>query len=94
MQTYALPQRDFDSLIEALGERKKAELFVQAIQTALDAVDEKTARAIAEKKGTYRFSREAFDLLVDAFADRRKAEVLVGVLEACVNSRRAETEPQ
>jgi hypothetical protein len=33
-------------------------------------------------------------LLVDAFADRRKAEVLVGVLEACVNSRRAETEPQ
>ena len=94
MGTYILPQENFDLLAGALGGRQKAELFVRAMETALDAVDEKTARAIAEKKGTYRFSREAFDLLVDAFGDRRKTEVIVGVLEACVNSRRAETAPQ
>ncbi len=50
MATYTLPREAFELLVEALGEKKKAEIFAKAMESAIDAIDEKAKEAIVEKK--------------------------------------------
>lgn len=50
MPTYTLPREVFELLVEALGEKQKAEIFAKAMESAIDAIDEKAKEAIVEKK--------------------------------------------
>ncbi len=49
MQTYTLPRETFDLLVETFGDKKKAEIFARTMESALDAIDNKAAKEIAEK---------------------------------------------
>lgn len=50
MASYTLPRETFDLLLEALGEKQKAEAFAKAIESAICAIDEKAKEAIIDKK--------------------------------------------
>jgi len=50
MQTYTMPREVFDLLVEALGERKKAEIFATAMESQIDFINDKADEQIAEKK--------------------------------------------
>jgi len=50
MATYTLPREAFGLLEEAFGDRKKAEIFAKAMETAISAIDDKAKEAIVDKK--------------------------------------------
>jgi len=50
MQTYTMPREAFDLLVEALGEKQKAEIFATAMESQLDFIREQADEEIAEKK--------------------------------------------
>ena len=51
MSTYSLPRDAYELLVEALGEKQKAEIFAQALERSIQAIDERAEAAIVEKKG-------------------------------------------
>ena len=51
MSTYSLPRDAYELLVEALGEKQKAEIFAQALERSIQAIDERADAAIVEKKG-------------------------------------------
>ena len=48
--TYTLPRNIFDMLLEALGDRQKTEVFARAIESSIQAIDDKAVESITEKK--------------------------------------------
>jgi hypothetical protein len=50
METYTLPREAFDLLLEAFGDKKKAEIFAKAMESAIEAINNKAAKEIVEKK--------------------------------------------
>ena len=50
MTTYALPRDAFELLVEALGEKQKADIFAQAMERSIQAIDKRADEAIVEKK--------------------------------------------
>jgi len=50
MATYTLPREAFGLLEEAFGDRKKAEIFAKAMETAISAIDEKAKETITDRK--------------------------------------------
>lgn len=50
MDTYTLPRPAFDLLIEAFGERVKAEIFAKAMEKVIEYIDIQAKDAIVEKK--------------------------------------------
>lgn len=51
MAVYSLPRDAYELLVEALGEKQKAEIFAQALERSIQAIDERADAAIVEKKG-------------------------------------------
>ncbi len=51
MSTYTLPRDAYELLVEALGEKQKAEVFARALERSIQAIDERADAAIVEKKG-------------------------------------------
>ena len=51
MSTYSLPRDAYELLVEALGEKQKAETFARALERSIQAIDERADAAIVEKKG-------------------------------------------
>ena len=51
MSTYSLPRDAYELLVEALGEKQKAEVFARALERSIQAIDERADAAIVEKKG-------------------------------------------
>lgn len=87
MPTYTVPRQDFDLLLEAMGDRKKAENLAKIIESvAIDAIDDERAKVITEKLGTYTMPREVIDSVHEVFGDRRKAEVFAKVFESAINA--------
>jgi hypothetical protein len=87
MQTYTVPQPDFELLLAAMGDRKTAENLAKFIAAvAVDAIDDERARVITEILGTYIMPREVIDSFHDAFGDRRKGEVFAKVFESAINA--------
>ncbi len=72
MQTYTLPRRCFDLLVEAVGDEKKAGNFAKAIEPAIGAINDNAARTFVEKMGAFTLPQEALDSLLEVFGDRRK----------------------
>jgi len=50
MATYSLPRDAYELLVEALGEKEKAEVFARALERSIQAIDERANGAIIEKK--------------------------------------------
>jgi len=50
MATYTLPREAFGLLEEAFGDRKKAEIFARAMETAISAINEKAKETITDRK--------------------------------------------
>ena len=50
MGAYTLPREAFNLLVEALGERQKAEIFAKAMESAIDAIQQQAKEEILEKK--------------------------------------------
>jgi hypothetical protein len=50
METYTLPREAFNLLVEAFGDKKKAEIFAKAMESVIDAIREKATEEIVEKK--------------------------------------------
>jgi hypothetical protein len=50
MGAYTLPREAFNLLVEAFGEKQKAEIFARAMEAAVDAIQEKAKEEIVEKK--------------------------------------------
>lgn len=48
--TYTLPRNIFDMLLEALGDKQKTEVFARAIESSIQAIDDKAVESITEKK--------------------------------------------
>lgn len=48
--TYTLPRPIFDLLLEALGDKQKTEVFARAIESSIQAIDDKAVASIIEKK--------------------------------------------
>ena len=48
--TYTLPRPIFDLLLEALGDKQKTEVFARAIESSIQAIDDKAVESITEKK--------------------------------------------
>lgn len=51
MAVYSLPRDAYELLVEALGEKEKAEIFARALERSIQAIDERADAAIVEKKG-------------------------------------------
>ena len=51
MTTYTLPRDAYELLVEALGEKQKAEVFARALERSIQAIEERADAAIVEKKG-------------------------------------------
>ena len=51
MSTYSLPRDAYELLVEALGEKQKAEIFARALERSIQAIDERADAAIVDKKG-------------------------------------------
>ena len=47
--TYTLPRPIFDLLFEALGDKHKTEVFARAIESSIQAIDDKAVATIIEK---------------------------------------------
>jgi len=50
MGVYRLPRDAYELLVEALGEKEKAEVFARALERSIQAIDERADAAIVEKK--------------------------------------------
>ena len=48
--TYTLPRNIFDLLLEVLGDKQKTEVFARAIESSIQAIDDKAVASIIEKK--------------------------------------------
>jgi hypothetical protein len=54
MMTYTLPRPAFDLLLEAFGDRQKTEVFARALETSIQAIDDKAVASIVEKKEQFK----------------------------------------
>ncbi|MEA3349071.1 MAG: hypothetical protein U9Q82_00455 [Chloroflexota bacterium] len=50
MTTYTLPRDAYELLVEALGEKQKADIFARALERSIQAIEESADKAIVEKK--------------------------------------------
>ncbi len=50
MSTYTLPREAYELLVEALGEKSKADVFARALERSIQAIEENADEAIVEKK--------------------------------------------
>ena len=84
MAVYSLPRDAYELLVEALGEREKAEAFARALERSIQAIDERADAAIVEKKGQIKselrddlrqelVTRELFEERMKVFDERFKS---------------------
>ena len=85
MTTYALPRDAFELLVEALGEKQKADIFAQAMERSIQAIDKRADEAIVEKKEYIKI--ELKDELRQELVTRELFEVRFKSLEKVMNER-------
>ncbi|MBI5184829.1 MAG: hypothetical protein HZA01_03780 [Nitrospinae bacterium] len=84
MSSYTLPRDAFETLEDALGDRKKGETFARAMESVIEAIDERAKEAIAEKKEHIKIelkedltkelvTRELFDERLNVLDERFKS---------------------
>ena len=86
--SYALPRDTFDLLLEAFGDRKKAETFARAIEASIEAVDEKAEALIDSRLEQQRAT--LYNDLRDELATKEFVRAENNQLRAEFNELRAE----
>ena len=86
--SYALPRDTFDLLLEAFGDRKKAETFARAIEASIEAVDEKAEALIDSRLEQQRAT--LYNDLRDELATKEFVRAENNRLRAEFNELRAE----
>ena len=73
--TYTLPRPIYDLLHEALGDKKKTDAFANAIESSIQAIDDKAVESILEKK--QQLENELYDSLRNELATKEfvRAEI-------------------
>lgn len=79
MRRYSLPRAAFDLLIEALGQKQKAEIFAKAIESAIEAIDKQEADVLVVKTDEFSEIKEIVKEL--AIAQKKSEERLAGTEE-------------
>ena len=85
MAVYSLPRDAYELLVEALGEREKADTFARALERSIQAIDERADAAIVEKKG--QIKSELRDDLRQELVTRELFEERFKSLEKEMNER-------
>ena len=83
MSVYTLPRDAYELLVEALGEKQKAEIFARALERSIQAIDERADAAIVEKKG--QIKSEVRDDLRQELVTRELFEGRMNVIEERFN---------
>ncbi|WP_044411191.1 hypothetical protein [Thiomicrospira microaerophila] len=73
--TYTLPRPIYDLLLEALGDKQKTDAFARAIESSIQAIDDKAVESILEKK--QQLKNELYDSLRNELATKEfvRAEI-------------------
>jgi hypothetical protein len=90
--TYTLPRPIFDLLLEALGDRQKTEVFAQAIESSIQAIDDKAVESIIEKKQQIKV--ELYDSLRNELATKEFVRAEINEVRAEISEVRAEIRNQ
>jgi hypothetical protein len=85
MGAYTLPRETFNLLVEALGEKKKAEIFAKAIESAINDIQKQATEEIVEKKEIIKI--EVKDELKNELVTREIFEERFKSLEREINER-------
>ncbi|MBI4770529.1 MAG: hypothetical protein HY784_09015, partial [Chloroflexi bacterium] len=83
MATYTLPREAYELLVEAFGEKSKAEVFARALERSIRAIEERADEAIAEKKAQTKI--ELKDELRQELVTRELFEERLKVIEERFN---------
>lgn len=72
---YTLPRPIYDLLLEALGDKQKTDVFARAIESSIQAIDDKAVESILEKK--QQLKNELYDSLRSELATKEfvRAEI-------------------
>jgi len=86
--TYTLPRNIFDLLQEALGDKQKTEVFARAIESSIQAIDDKAVASITEKK--LQLKAELYDDLRSELATREFVRAEISEVRSEISEVRAE----
>ncbi|MBD3766654.1 MAG: hypothetical protein IE928_01725 [Gammaproteobacteria bacterium] len=86
--TYRLPRNIFDMLLEALGDKQKTEVFARAIESSIQAIDDKAVESITEKK--HQLKAELYNDLRSELATKEFVRAEIGEVRAEIGEVRAE----
>lgn len=86
--TYTLPRPIFDLLFEALGDKHKTEVFARAIESSIQAIDDKAVATIIEKKEQVK--SELYNELRTELATKEFVRAEISDVKACFHSEISE----
>ena len=86
--TYTLPRPIFDLLLEALGDKQKTEVFARAIESSIQAIDDKAVESITEKK--HQLKSELYNDLRSELATKEFVRAEISEVRAEISEVRAE----
>ncbi|UQB42420.1 hypothetical protein JX580_00450 [Thiomicrospira microaerophila] len=88
MMNYTLPRPIYDLLLEALGDKHKTDVFAQAIESSIQAIDDKAVESILEKK--QQLKNELYDSLRSELATKEFVRAEISEVRAEISEVRAE----
>lgn len=86
--TYTLPRNIFDLLLEAIGDKQKTEVFARAIESSIQAIDDKAVESITEKK--HQLKAELYNDLRSELATKEFVRAEISEVRAEISDVRAE----
>jgi hypothetical protein len=86
--TYTLPRNIFDLLLEALGDKQKTEAFARAIESSIQAIDDKAVESITEKK--HQLKSELYNDLRTELATKEFVRAEISEVRTEISEVRAE----
>jgi parvulin-like peptidyl-prolyl isomerase len=85
---YTLPRPIFDLLLEAMGDKQKAETFARAIESSVQEIDNQATESILEKK--QQLKAELYDSLRTELATKEFVRAEIGQVRAEISEVRVE----
>ncbi len=85
MSTYSLPRESFELLVDAFGDKNKAEKMAKAFETAIASIDDKAKEIIIDKKNSIKI--ELKEELRNELVTREIFEERLKRIEVEINER-------
>jgi chromosome segregation ATPase len=86
--TYTLPRPIYDLLLEALGDKHKTDAFATAIESSIQAIDDKAVASILEKK--QQLKAELYDSLRSELATKEFVRAEISEVRSEISEVRSE----